>query len=1076
MQAFGMRSLHSLNAVFRRTGGFEFILRIIDLNNVPLVSGTAFVKWRLPSSSTAEHHGHTDKAIIIDHRAYWNYEKTLQVRLTIDRNQTLHECELVLEIIQEFGSGGHGDKNLLGRIKLNLAEYVDKSDDEEGIVRRYLMQDSKVNSTLRVGIVMRQIDGDRNFTTPPLRSAAVFAGIAGVVSSEQADHDDLGRLPSINTQSREVADMQDMYRRTLAASWMSGTDDIPADKLIEDLFATGTCGNDENPAARSRKTAENNNELRPDRDTDTRQTRSGNRLSPSFEMRTKSSSSQFRNESKGSDSSQRIRKGGSIQEQLYDSANGKTWKSRSEVDELSEFDRDAFVRYQNTATDPEDESSSRRRPRPRWRDKKEYPRSQKVTLDVDSLGKPGEIVVVPHRNRRRRNFEVKSDTSDKSALPFMLEDIENKDIVLDSAAINESIQSFSEPHRPHDKLSAADWEELRNRLQSSFTFQQLSDYIQGARQEPSVQKDGGSRNEHTRTAVWRPGTSMFLETGPISQGSVADRVAVTQALKGKQLLAERILRDCWQLGVAGEVGQIDIRLPAYALSLLLNSEHFSFEELASLHDVKIDVTRALGLIRVTGAQHTCESIREIIYDATNRIREEDIDLPTPNNAPSKSGRIFTPDFLAWVSETYGVAFEKEPSQGVIKMFYLAENREDADKARRTLNLAIYNSTSPAIPFGTYLSASQTASVYNVDPEQNVPWFDRQKAWFRWAMSSAQSSETRILDTPYFDKHQSLLSDELLKLLRKSSPSISEPNGISETVVAAVGRCLFLRKPSFETQTLSASQLDKLNLPRTFTTDVPRVTSFLRRLTPRLPDDDQQSYLFRLIPTAAHANIFPRLDLEVTLTGSDGSPGSHIEAKIRSLKAELAESSVDYLLPENGLDLRFSRKLYRDLLHGHSGNESAEIIMVRSLQERLQDIFARSMNREDETPLPAFTHVPLPNDLLKATVNREQDFSGNHTTADYMFMPVNDIRSTRIHRYDFQGQQLNYASCESGPFNSYRTTDIFLDMDVTEDDSSTSPPAENAMSPDPLHRGFNTFYGAACSLAFDLDRAWRMDAD
>jgi hypothetical protein len=316
----------------------EIFAQIIDLNNVPLVSGTAFVKWRLPSSSTAEHHGHTDKAIIIDHRAYWNYEKTLQVRLTIDRNQTLHECELVLDIIQEFESGGHGEKNLLGRIRLNLAEYVDKSDDEEGIVRRYLMQDSKVNSTLRVGIVMRQIDGDRNFTTPPLRSAAVFAGIAGVVSSEQTDHDELGRLPSINTQSREVADMQDMYRRTLAASWLSGTDDVPADKLIEDLFATGSCGSDEHPDARSRRTADNNNELHPDRDTDPRQTRSGNRLSPSFERRPKSSSSQFRNESKGSDFSGHIRKGGSIQEQLYDSANGKAWKSRSEVDELSEFD------------------------------------------------------------------------------------------------------------------------------------------------------------------------------------------------------------------------------------------------------------------------------------------------------------------------------------------------------------------------------------------------------------------------------------------------------------------------------------------------------------------------------------------------------------------------------------------------------------------------------------------------------------------------------------------------------------------------------------------------------------------
>jgi hypothetical protein len=93
----------------------------------------------------------------------------------------------------------------------------------------------------------------------------------------------------------------------------------------------------------------------------------------------------------------------------------------------------------------------------------------------------------------------------------------------------------------------------------------------------------------------------------------------------------------------------------------------------------------------------------------------------------------------------------------------------------------------------------------------------------------------------------------------------------------------------------------------------------------------------------------------------------------------------------------------------------------------------------------------------------------------MFMPVKDLRGTRIHRYDFKGQQLNYAFYESGPFNPYRTTEIFLDMGLTVGDTSASSPAEGAMSPDPLHRGFNSFYGAACSLAFELDRAWRMDS-
>ena len=141
------------------------LLQVIDLNNIPLTSGTVHIKWRLPSSSTAEHHGSTDKAVVVDHRAQWNYEKRLHLRLTIDKNHLLQPCELHLEVIQEFATGSHGEKNFMGRIKLNLAEYADKSDDEEGIVRRYLMQDSKINSTLKLSVIMRQTEGDRSFHT-----------------------------------------------------------------------------------------------------------------------------------------------------------------------------------------------------------------------------------------------------------------------------------------------------------------------------------------------------------------------------------------------------------------------------------------------------------------------------------------------------------------------------------------------------------------------------------------------------------------------------------------------------------------------------------------------------------------------------------------------------------------------------------------------------------------------------------------------------------------------------------------------------------------------------------------------
>lgn len=66
-------------------------------------------------------------------------------------------------------------------------------DGEEGVVRRYLMQESKINSTLKIGILMKQVDGERNFVAPPLKTAPVFGGIAGIIAGEQAEQDDIGR-------------------------------------------------------------------------------------------------------------------------------------------------------------------------------------------------------------------------------------------------------------------------------------------------------------------------------------------------------------------------------------------------------------------------------------------------------------------------------------------------------------------------------------------------------------------------------------------------------------------------------------------------------------------------------------------------------------------------------------------------------------------------------------------------------------------------------------------------------------------------------------------------------------------
>ena len=205
--------------------------------------------------------------LIRDHKAVYDYTKQLPVRLTVDRTGMLEECHIHFEVVQDYAEAVKGGRVVLGNVKLNLSEYVEREgelrrnpdgvevgevgeDGEEGITRRYLMHESKINSTLKVGILMKQTEGEKDFVVPPLKTATVFGGIAGIVATEAGDpkpSSDRGNpggseVPLITKKTRELTESQDMYRRTLAATWACRSGELPPDKLVEDLFAGGDGG------------------------------------------------------------------------------------------------------------------------------------------------------------------------------------------------------------------------------------------------------------------------------------------------------------------------------------------------------------------------------------------------------------------------------------------------------------------------------------------------------------------------------------------------------------------------------------------------------------------------------------------------------------------------------------------------------------------------------------------------------------------------------------------------------------------------------------------------------------------
>lgn len=681
----------------------------------------------------------------------------------------------------------------------------------------------------------------------------------------------------------------------------------------------------------------------------------------------------------------------------------------------------------------------------------------KVILDVDSLGKPGQIVVVSGRRRQMSNRRNrKPETRSRDTISDMLGDLEIESSIPSDTSVQDSINETRGTYRVKETLPESDFKAMLSKLASSFTQKQLSEYIL------KHYRDSGDIREKKWT--WGPHSK--------TKGSGNEE---TKVLKGKARLAETILRNCWQLVIDGELGKLDFYVPTRLLLLLIHAEHFSFHELASLHGCSIDVTQSVGLVSLTGKRNDCESVHEIIIDATVRARGEDVGISTHINGDGN--QIFTSAFLQWVDTTYGVHVEQGANKAPKRILYLAENKVGAENARRTLNLALFNTTCPSTPFSTYLPASELASTYSYRPEAHASWFERQKSWFRWAMSSSQNEEAESLDTPFFDKHQTRLSDELLKLLRNSkSPQNNSSNPVQETLSATIGRCLFIQRPSLSNTSISPAQLGKLSLPRIFTNDGPLVSQLMGALWPDLPEKKSDSYRLQLIPTS-NAQLLPELEIEVAIESQgDG------EMDIIGIKAIQSTNSVDYLLPENGLDLRFTRTISQDLLHKPSLNPRLgqpfspkfphppdTQAMLQSIKESLRDSFAASQSSSSPVPPPTFCNVSLPQTIIQQFAPKAQLKGSNakpsksNVTAEYMFHPLSDIRGALVQEYDFNGRPLHYRYYESGPFLAARTNEVSLFMPALP----IAPATGNADSQKLLDREFHEFYNAACDMAFKI---------
>jgi hypothetical protein len=210
-------------------------LQIHEISSIPLVTGQIFVKWHILHSTSGECRGKTDRVPIIDHKASWSkYERECTFKVGIGKGGVLSERMLIMEVWVDMISGR--ERFRIGNVAVNLSEYASVKSE----TRKYLLQESKTNSTVKVTISVLHVEGSREYTTPPLKKAQMFHGITGLLA-ENKDLPQISRgIEHHNSKQILHSPTQEMYRRTFAAQWRVQAGELAPGAVVEDIFKGGS--------------------------------------------------------------------------------------------------------------------------------------------------------------------------------------------------------------------------------------------------------------------------------------------------------------------------------------------------------------------------------------------------------------------------------------------------------------------------------------------------------------------------------------------------------------------------------------------------------------------------------------------------------------------------------------------------------------------------------------------------------------------------------------------------------------------------------------------------------------------
>lgn len=197
-----------------------------------------------------------------------------------------------------------------------------------------------------------------------------------------------------------------------------------------------------------------------------------------------------------------------------------------------------------------------------------------ASLGVETLGTPAEVILLRDaelgiKQARETVSEEVGEASMSAADLLAAMKAERGLPAPEDVARN--IEKFR-PLSPNIGLSQAEWLEIKKKLSVAFTTRQFAQYIIYKIQEnATVEAQNRKASKILQKSTWTPGETPF--EGFRLDNMERRRTVTKSPMSRKEILAERILGDCWGLHVragVNDTGELEVLIRPQHLSLLVH--------------------------------------------------------------------------------------------------------------------------------------------------------------------------------------------------------------------------------------------------------------------------------------------------------------------------------------------------------------------------------------------------------------------------------------------------------------------------------------------------------------------------